>query len=269
MKSDEQNRQAITLLDWELSFPFPALESLLAVVLLISVGICMITQMFDPSISIIPGPDFNNTERLQYYLDLAENGASSALREIFTISGFVLAFAIPMQVAFSLAANFEGGLLETLMSYPISRKMLLLTKAVTVIITASTSVILTSALSVGVFFLWFISVFDLMLLAMALCSTVLAITAGALLLAVVSKRVGVTSAGGGALWLGLLAIPYLSQEYHVWYGILNPIQLTVRYLAEMEPLVGSLDVFVGILYNVILGLSLFGLSVLAFERCDL
>jgi hypothetical protein len=268
MKSNEQNTRAIASLDWGLSFSFPTLEGLVAVFLLISVWLCMVSQLHDPHIVIRPGPDFNSTEVSEYILNRLESEASTSLLTILTLSEFVLALAIPMLIAFSLAATLESGLLETLLSYPISRKTLLLTRTGIVTIVTSGSVILTSSLSVGVFFLWRISVTDLLLLTVGLCSMALVITTSAILLAVISKRVGITSAGGGALWLGLLYVTSFPQENFVWDWVLNPIQLIVRYLTGREPLVGVVQVFMGILGNAILGLSLLVLCVLVFERID-
>ncbi|MBD3157829.1 MAG: hypothetical protein GF309_03480 [Candidatus Lokiarchaeota archaeon] len=268
MNEDEHNVQSIAALDWEISFSFPTLEGFVAVFILLSVGICMTGQMFDPSISIRPGPGFNSTERLEYYTGLAENEASSALIAIFTISGYILGLVIPMLIAFSLASAFESGLLETLLSYPIGRRTLLLTKLGITVILISSSVILTSVLSVGVFYLWQIPIVDLMLLIVALLSTCLAIAVSAILLAVISKRVGITSAGCGSLWIGILFVTS-DPEYNILYGILNPCQIVVKYLIGGGSSVGLPELFICLSGSILLGVGLIALSILAFERVDI
>lgn len=267
MNEDEQNVQSIVALDWEISFSFPTLEGFVAVFILLSVGICMTSQMFDPSISIRPG--FNGTERLEYFIELAENEASSTLIAIFTISGYILGLAIPMLMAFSLASGFESGLLETLLSYPIGRRTLLLTKVGITVILTSSLLVLTSVLSVGVFYLWLIPVVDLILLIVALLSTSLAITASAILLAVISKRVGITSAGCGSLWTGILFVTSNDTEYNALHGILNPLQIVVKYLMGVGSSVGLPELFICFSGSILFGVGLIVLSILTFERVDI
>ena len=269
MKNSDKNTKAIVALDWDLSFSFPTLECVVAVFIFLSVGICLTNQMIDPSISIVHGPEFNGTALSEYYTNLAERGALYSFTTIISISAYIMAFAIPLLLSFSLAASFENGLLETLLSYPISRKNLLLARAGIIVAVMSVSVGLASMLSVSIFFPGLQPVSGVALMIIACIFTCLSITSGSMLLAVVSKRIGMTSAGGAGLWIAVLFMASSSPEYRVIDGIVNPIQLIVRYLNIGGVGVSMLDVSLGLLGALLLGLALLTTSVLVFEKVDI
>ncbi len=268
MKNEKPNLQAIASLDWGISFSFPTPETIVSVFVFLSVGICLGAQMFDPYISIIPGSGFNGTILSNYYLELAQREASNALMIIMTMATYTVAFAIPLLISFSLAASFENGLLETLISYPISRKTLLVTKAAIIVILLASSFFLTAVISIGAFYLGRIPVIELILFVIAFLAVCLSITSSAILLAVASKRVGISSVGGIGIWIAVLFISSTSAEFRLTDGILNPVQLIARYLNGAGELVTSLDMFAGLLGSLLLGLILLVVSVFVFEEVD-
>ncbi|MHC4750498.1 MAG: ABC transporter permease subunit [Planctomycetota bacterium] len=224
MKRSLRRAWATFKLEIDISFPFPVLECLFVIPLYLasSIALQIIPTIYARSDLV---PDFFRPEDITLYIDGI--GIRVFAEALYSLNAIIL-FIIPMIVTFNLARNFENGMIKTLLSYPIGRRKLLITKVSQVVITVWFAIIAGLFFSVYVFTPVMNGLQSFILMSASLLALVFAATTTTVLIAIVSKSTPVTAILGSGLWFSFLFLAMSGTSSSIVRGIMNPVLMAVN-----------------------------------------
>ena len=255
-------------LEMDISFPFPVRECLFAVPLLLasSTALKVIHGTYARSDLV---PEFFKPDNILRFIDTL--GIRVFAESLYALNGVVL-FIIPMIVTFNVARSFENGIMKTLLSYPIGRRKLLVTKVSQVVI------LVWSAMIAGLFFsvYAFIPVIDglssFVLMSVSLLALVFITTTTTVLIAVVSKSTPVTAILGVGLWVSFLFLAMSGTLSPIVRGVMNPVLMAVSLEGGALGFfngITSADLVVSIVGALAIGGLAFIASLILFNRREI
>lgn len=256
---------AVFEIEMDISFPFPVLECLFAVPLFMasSIALQVIPTTYARSDLV---PDFFQPENIMRFIDGL--GIRVFAEALYSLNAIVL-FIVPMIVTFNLARCFENGTMKTLLSYPIGRRKLLITKVSQVV------VLVWFAIVAGLFFSVYVltpvtnGITSFVLMSASLLALVFAATTTTVLIAVASKSTPVTAILGTGLWFSFLFLAMSGTLSSIVRGIMNPVLMAVcleggalGYFSSIT----SADLVVSIVGTFSFGILALITSLLLFDR---
>lgn len=260
---------AIYSLESDLSYSFPYVEGIVVVFLFIAFTSVLSVFGEGPGVLIRPGPAWNATQSVAFYEEYRNTMAASAYGVSALGFSYVLAFLVPLLVAFTLAGRFEDGTLHTYLSYPISRSSLLLVKTSMMIIVVGLSTTV-SALSVVLFFSRNVAVdAAIILLLAALWSYIVLLTCATTLVGVISKNAGATAIVGVLLWYFLTIIVAMPLLPAIARDVLNPILAVTSSIGSGVPGLHIGEALIGIGGASLIGVLVLIASIIVFERSEI
>ncbi|MHA2374478.1 MAG: hypothetical protein ACXAEB_15845, partial [Candidatus Thorarchaeota archaeon] len=180
----------------------------------------------------------------------------------------VLVILVPMLVAFSISKGFEDGTLRTFLSYPIGRTRLLAIKAGFAIALVGVPVNLALLATQLLLYPANTLSIDLLLLVLSFWLFILLIGSISTLISVTFKRVSLASMTGVGLWYSILILTLIGPEtYESFLGVFNPINITIKFVIGYGPV--AVDLAVSFVFNVLLSLIAFALSIVLFRRAEI
>ena len=268
MKNPLRGLNTWVRLEIETSYPMILIYGTSAILIYI-VLILAFTPFLRGFAFIIPfGHLSGNTELLENFFANIET--TSLQTAGASINGLiqVLIFLVPMLVAFSISKGFEDGTLRTFLSYPIGRTRILAIKAGFAIALVgvpvslallSTQLLLVPANTLSI---------DLLLLVLSFWLFILLIGSICTLLSVAFKRVSLASITGVGLGYAILVMTRSGLEgYESFFGVFNPIDITIRFVFGYDTV--AVDPAFSYVFNVLLSLIAFTLSIVLFRRAEI
>ncbi len=222
-----------------------------------------------PELNLYSFSDYNSTHMIGITLE--------GFQEM-TISGFVLGptygmvfivFLIPMMIAASISRGFENGLHKTLLSYPFSRKEVLLCKIVIPVIALAlpclaTSFVATSILTPGYLDLITISIFSLAFI--AVCFAIASVSA---VIALLSKNSLITSSIGVLIWYAILFVYVPPPDVPLLYGILNPMSTSIAFIMDSGGAIQLSEVLLSLVGCLIMAVLLILIADRVFKHTEI
>lgn len=274
MAESGTNYRALLRFVFSTSLRFPIPEVLFSLFLFVSCYQMLSSVFFGIFLHIEPGPSWVGDSWLEDLAILIETAPVSALAHMLPIIHYVLIFLLPMLIAFNLGGSHESGLLRSLLSIPITRRIyLLFTGGITILLTGL-------ATSLGLIVARFISFpqpidWGLVFLMMTSVWTyVLLVGSGSILLAIVLRSAQSSSFSSIGLWFLVMVVGLFTSLPLVIKGVLNPILITSSYVtgSPYARLFGEIvfnDVIVSLMGATVVGIILLIIGLVVFERVEL
>lgn len=253
----------------DMHYNFPWLEGITGIFLTIGTLFAIGNLGARIHLDISPDPMFHGSQAIEAYLGILKSSTMLSIYSAFNASAAVLAFILPLMMAFSFAESFQSGFIKTMLSYPISRTQFLITKVgILIMVTATTAtlccIIPILLMSPGpkdfngilmvTFAFWFISFL---------------IATTALFISVVTKSTLFTSMATAGGWLLFLFVSASQPPDSALRGLLNPLLLVTDYLTGANPNLQLSDVSGILCLYALLGIIALVLSHLIFIRSDI
>lgn len=236
-------------LEKNLTYRFPVIEILAGLVAFTS-GLGFTYSAFRTiGMNILPGSSPTGAERVDFYLQYAQQLAAASYGTSLLFSCGMLSILIPMLASYIVARPFEDGSFRTILSYPISRGWLFIVRLVLLVVIPGSLTVCLSLLLVNLLLPVGVSIGHLIVMICSAFISLLFVSASSFLLSIVSKRSMISSAVGVLFWTSFVisgSIPELSTP---GIDVVFPIRAVVSSLslAESEFYLGSIT---------LLGLSL-------------
>lgn len=198
MSNKGANIRDIVQFEIESKFPFPTISVLIATFLAVGMYSALTHSLvgaFDP---LGPSPDF-----IQYLNEVIRLKSLSVFVTSIANSIFPLMVMVPLIVGFTFAQNFDTGLIQTLLSYPIKRNHLFFLKYLNIVFLVGISVTVGSLASVVLFVPVVSGLDQVPLVLAAIWSHIMLSVALAFFLAVITKNLAATAFGSTATLFGL------------------------------------------------------------------
>ncbi len=265
MKRALKRAWAVFELEIDISFPFPVLECLFVVPLFLasSIALQVIPTTYARSDLV---PDFFRPEDIMRFIDGV--GIRVFAEALYSLNTIIL-FIIPMIVTFNLARSFENGTMKTLLSYPIGRRKLLITKVSQVVILVWFAIIAGLFFSVYVFTPVVNGIPSFVLMSASLLALVFTATTTTVLIAIASKSTPVTAILGSGLWFSFLFLAMFGTFSSIVRGIMNPVLMAVSLEGGSLGFfndITSADLVVSIVGTLSLGVLALIASFILFDR---
>ncbi len=200
MSSLRERIHTVLQFERESSYRFPSIVAVLCVFIAVGIHAAVTHNYFNFDIRMDQTPAPGSADRLEYFSELILTHGLAVLGSCVSNCVFVLILLVPLLVAYNFTTGYSSGLMQTLLTYPISRASLLLMKFLPIFLLVSCSACLGSL--AGVFF--FVPVApDLghtLLLLLSIWTLALLMVSVAGLVAVISRNALVTSFGCVSLW---------------------------------------------------------------------
>jgi ABC-type transport system involved in multi-copper enzyme maturation permease subunit len=267
--------KAVFDLEFDISFPFPAPEVLSIVLcLLIAMSIMMEAAFFTIHVVLFP-PGFVNPEVEFSIWTLAHTDFLLLVGPLFNMTLLII-IVLPLLNAFRVASPFENGMLKTILTYPIRRRNLLILKGLAELILVVMPI--TIGAFIGVILIYWLDIgFDSLMLLLSFWSLSFLILSSSLLLSVIVRSTAKSAFGGIAMWITLYLVAALAKIPTLIRGILNPVSLSISYFSNtpggapfgspFENITFN-DIWVSILFDLLLGLVLFYVSIKFFRSVE-
>jgi len=208
----------------DISFPFPVLECLFVVPLFLASSIALqVIPTFYARSDLFP--DFFRPGDIVMFIDGV--GIRVFAEALYSLNAIIL-FIIPMIITFNLARNLENGIMKTLLSYPIGRRKLLITKVCQVVILVWFAMISGLFFSVYVFTPVMNGMPSFILMSASLLALVFAVTTTTILIAIATKSTPATAILGSGLWFSFLFLAMSRTFSSIVRGIMNPVLMAVN-----------------------------------------
>jgi len=188
---------------------------------------------------------------------------------------YVILLLVPLLMAFNFALGFSNGQIRMLVSYPIGRKRIIITKWGLIFILSSASVTLGALFGLAFFFPFTMDIAILGQLFIPLWINILLVTTSCLLMAVLFRSAPLTAVGGISLWLGTFVLFTMQSSSSFLLNVLFPFLSAINYLNPdfISPIsfLGATslsDVLLGCGAAFLLSVLLLCFSVFAFRRLE-
>lgn len=228
------NIKAVFRFELDSSYQFPVIALLVSVFLVVGIYSTLNHISIDAHIS---SGTTDILDRAEHLSDLIFNKGLAVLTASLSNSVFLFIILIPLLVGFNFAQGYKNGLIRTMLTYPIDRKLFIVIKSCTLVLIMASVASIGSIASV-IFFIPTVNQLELVVLSIAsLWVLVLLMVSVSILVAVISKNPLATSFGGIAIWFlafitatgpdtsnlvkVILFPPFAVGEYTgtVWWGI--------------------------------------------------
>ncbi|MFO7835720.1 MAG: hypothetical protein R6V83_03625 [Candidatus Thorarchaeota archaeon] len=257
-------------LNFEGSYRFPSLASIVSIMLFVLSYTVLSQYMWNVGVYLAPGAEWwSSTGAIERAEQIARERIAMAYFHTFQSSLFVLILLVPLLIAFTLAQGFSNGELRTLLSYPTTRPRVLLTKTGTAILVTAITANVSSILALFFFFPVLPHIPLILLLMLTQWSFAFLLGSACTLVAVVSKSAPATLVTGIGGWMAGLTLATNPASSQLIQGIFYPVQSIIVYMlgdiAVFRGLeVSFLDVFVPMTASFILGIVLLVIGLIAF-----
>jgi hypothetical protein len=247
-------------------YRFPILEGLLGFFIVVSFGIALNRPGMDPGILLVIGSDWS--EQFAYYLDYVQLQFQVTVTTSFVVAQFILAFIIPTMIAFNFSMSIQSGLIETALTYPVGRRMLLAVKSFLVILIFGIMTILVPIAVSSAVIPGSKDVAAISLPVAAACIHILYLVLTTMLIAVLSKSAAVTVVGGSGFHLSSLLIGMSIQtpSLHVF---LSPVTAATEFVLDSAAVpIEASDIIVMMAALSFISLLSLTIGAILFDRMD-
>ena len=268
-RENKEKLRAVIGLQWADSYRFPIVEVILATFLFIGFASVLAgLSSYRPGLRITPGPSWNATQRLETYSRIVNEAATSAYAFSALNCVYVLVLVVPLLVVFSVARGFEDGSHQTMLSYPIRRSTLLLTKVCSIVVLTGTSV--TAALWVAVSLLspGGSELHNLLLVTGSLWVFIFLVVSSTTLISVLSRRAMLAAFLGVSLWYGVTSLTSTPNAFLGLGGVLNPVSVANELINGWGTEVVFADVVLCTMGAAAIALSLLMVSLMLFDTAE-
>jgi ABC-type transport system involved in multi-copper enzyme maturation permease subunit len=268
MSEGNQNCRAIIELEVETSYRFPIVETVVAIIVFVGLVGAASYSNRAMTIALVPGQSWNGTEASHIYSSFLEQTSTSAYMFSLTSYAGILVFLIPFLVAFTTARGFEDGTLQTILSYPVSRSKLLLSRFVLTATIVGVPATLAPLTVVYGFIPGPKNIEAILMLAAALWAVVILMTSMTMLVSVVLRGTLVTALTGVVLWSAVAVLTFMPGFPALISGILNPMHIVQRYMIGIPEGPFLTDVAIALAGCVIFGIVALVASLGLFSRAE-
>lgn len=273
MVDDKIRRFNALRLEINISYPFPSIVSIFSVFIFIASFSLLGISTYGLGTSVPVGWDSTLiTEQLGESIRTMINRAT--ITSILN-SFFLVLLVVPLLVAFTFALGFSNGQIRTLLSYPISRKNLILIKSGVVFVLVVSAITSGGLLGMIFFFPFSIDILLLFQLIIPLWITIFLMTVGCVLIATLSQSAPITIAGGVGIWSGAFVLYTMQSTQSIIMSVLIPVLSAINYIDPNPPspisFMGTTplsDVLFGSGIALVLGIFLLYLSVFLFRKME-
>ncbi|MHA2350078.1 MAG: hypothetical protein ACXADL_10650 [Candidatus Thorarchaeota archaeon] len=218
-------------LDFEGSYSFPSIASIVSLLLFITSYSVLSSFVWNVGVFLAPGAEgWSGSDAIERAESIITERNALAFYNSFQNSLYVLILLIPLLIAFKLAQGFSNGEIRTLLSYPTNRPKILLTKSFTAILVATITANVSSILALIFFYPNLNNVPLLILLSLAMWAFSFLLGSVCTFVAVVTKNAPVTIATGIGVWTAGIVLTANLEVNPLIRGIFYQIQLTMLHL---------------------------------------
>ena len=268
-RENKEKLRAVIGLQWANSYRFPIVEVILATFLFIGFASVLASLfIYHPRLRITPGPSWIATQWLDFYSQLVSEAATSAYAFSALNCVYVLVLVVPLLVVFSVARGFEDGSHQTMLSYPVRRSTLLLTKICSIVVLTGTSV--TAALWVAVSLLspGGSELHNLLLVTGSLWAFIFLVVSSTTLISVLSRRTMLAAFLGVGFWYGVMSLAFTPNASLILGGVLNPVSVANELINGWGTEVVFADVVLCTVGAAAIALSLLMVSLTLFDTTE-
>jgi ABC-type transport system involved in multi-copper enzyme maturation permease subunit len=215
------------------TYRFPTLEIIVALFAFVAFSSVLSTSFMN---EIVVSPSFDNgsnvLQQLESFLTMRTNGL---IVSIFYPYIHVIAFVAPIVVALSLANSFEDRTIQTLLTYPIRRSVLLSSKLfyATILLGAIANI-----LSLCAAFLYLPEIYSnmslMIMLLISIWITIFMAVSISALISLLSKRIAVAAVGGVGFWYSVQLLANSGTLPTFVSQILNPLGTTISFISSTD-----------------------------------
>jgi len=258
----------LSRLELTLSYRFPAIEFLIAI-LVFSSGLGVLSiGMTSIGMNLDPDPYYNATQTTEHYTEHMMQKKTLAYVYALATCTNVLFFLIPLFVAFTVARPFEDGTLKTILSYPVNRSTLmsvrtLLLLSLTIIPAIALSAVWTSTLIPSD-----LNIGYAMIASIATLVSILMMYAISQFVAIISKKSSATVIVGMIFWIVVTTLISSPLYPITLVTTLNPVYAVFNFIigGEYAPTIN--DLIVGISSALAIALCLLATSLKLFSKVE-
>ena len=181
---------------------------------------------------------------------------------------YLLVFLVPVLVSLVIAKPFEDGTIRTILTHPIKRSSLLLTKILITVVLPGTATTIALLLAIQFGFGIQPSVSQVALLIGSIWVFILSVASVTTLLSVISKKAATSATGGVVLWYSMIFLAGLYGFPETARHVINPLSAALAYVlgGDGAPLLA--DVLVGLLGALSMAFVIIVVSIALFERSE-
>ncbi|MHA1961528.1 MAG: hypothetical protein ACW99U_15005 [Candidatus Thorarchaeota archaeon] len=230
---DKGKRRFLSLfrLDFEGSYSFPSVASIVSLLLFIASYSVLSAFTWNVGVFLAPGEEgWSGSDAIDRAGSIITERIAGSYYSSFQNSLYVLVLLIPLLIAFKLAQGFSNGEIRTLLSYPTNRPKILLTKSLTAILVATITANASSILALLFFYPNLSNVSLMGLLSLALWAFSFLLGAVCTFVAVATKNAPVTIATGMGVWVAGFVLTANPEVTPLIRGIFYQIQMTMLHL---------------------------------------
>ncbi|MGV9103744.1 MAG: ABC transporter permease [Candidatus Thorarchaeota archaeon] len=267
MSKNHEKVHPIIELEFKYTYHFPILESIVAIMLFMAATRGIAVGNASVWLELSLGSQWDGSRLIERYYAFLEGGALAyAMALSSLVSVFVL--LIPALTAFSLARSFEDGTLQTLLSYPLSRSCILLTKVAMILLLTCIPAMVLALAAVYIYIPGGIQFLPFLALSVAFSVFVLVVTSVGILISLISKRTMPSAAAGMLGWTGALAIVNMDIVPESIKRIINPVAIITESIRGEANTLLTWEIAGSLLGSFIVGIAIFVLGILTFERME-
>ncbi|NHI84303.1 MAG: hypothetical protein EAX81_08395 [Candidatus Thorarchaeota archaeon] len=253
-----------------LSYRIPLIESMAAIVAYTScISVFMVIFQTIGLNLVLSDTLYNGPENVGAYQQIISERATMSYALAQTSCWTFFTILVPLFFAFTLARAFEDGTLRTLMSYPISRTMLLTVKTLVFIIVISIPVILIPLLLIATYLPSEAIVNYLGLFIISTLLSVAQLSVTSILLSVLSKDAATTAVVGVLLWVGLSYLSSLPTIPIHFLMLCSPIKMLSNYAVGLYPEMINWELLFLLLGSLAFVAALFIIGIRVFRRVEI
>ncbi len=179
-----------------------------------------------------------------------------------------LGIIVPVLVALSIAGPIEDGYVRTLLTYPIKRLELVLTKVVLMVLLLASTITTALLCVVWLVIPGFPSLESLGLVISGVWAQVFVLCAVSTPIAVVTKKVSSTLVVGSAYWIVSFTLLGSLEIAPMFLALLLPLSTTLGFLTGRYGMISVPDILTGLAVSVGLGLVVLFVSIWVFKRTE-
>ncbi|MBS3795967.1 MAG: ABC transporter permease [Candidatus Thorarchaeota archaeon] len=267
MSKNHEKVHPIIELEFKYTYHFPILESIVAIMLFMAATRGIAVGNASVWLELCLGSQWDGSRLIERYYAFLEGGTLAyAMALSSLISVFVL--LIPALTAFSLARSFEDGTLQTLLSYPLSRSRILLTKVAMILLLTCIPAMVLALAAVYIYIPGGIQFLPFLALSVAFSVFVLVVTSVGILISLISKRTMPSAAAGMLGWTGALAIVSMDIVPESIKRVINPVAIITESIRGEANTLLTWEIAGSLWGSFIVGIAIFVLGILTFERME-
>jgi ABC-type transport system involved in multi-copper enzyme maturation permease subunit len=270
--AEKNDRFKYLKLERNFSYPFPVIVAIISIFIFVASYSILGIGLWNRNLYLTP--DWNSTALSGELVEsINTENAYAMINPIFDCLYIVMLLA-PLLIAFNLAQGYSNGQIRTLLSYPISRRTVVLSKSGFIVLLLSLAGTIGALFSLIVFYPFSIDLYTMLILIVTFWVSTFVITATCTILAIVSRNALITAFVGVGLWEIFAPLWTQPNVHPVILYLLFPFFLAISHVNPQQPpfhLVEKpvIDLILGWGCSIAFSIMLLILSVIIFKKQEI